>query len=250
MVDVVAGGDGYSGKRGRGIDPASGRNRRCDVVADGPSRGKATGNIIAWRGCRWSTACASPTGAETWYKWIPSATSSADFKAPQTPPGSPFGRVASFPSRLCRRCSPDERKNGRCGLCLVRPRTGAPARQQRDHLQPGGDSAGQARFQPAAIPRHRRKYRTSRVRQFRRRSGCWSMVNRGFSAGRSTTRAARSVFWFRLATRTFSDLGSDRAATMASSYRLDPVWRSSVGVVGGRDERTKRHGRPLRYNEK
>ena len=32
LVDVVAGGDGFSGRRGRGIDPTNGQTNRCTAA--------------------------------------------------------------------------------------------------------------------------------------------------------------------------------------------------------------------------
>ena len=52
LVDVVAGGDGFSGRRDRGIDPTSGRpiDTAPQIATIRRSATSATGNTIAWKG--------------------------------------------------------------------------------------------------------------------------------------------------------------------------------------------------------
>ena len=59
LADVVAGGDGFSGRRNAGIDSATGRRNHSRHPEE--PVWSAMGGIIGRNRCRWSTACSSLT---------------------------------------------------------------------------------------------------------------------------------------------------------------------------------------------
>ena len=89
--------------------------------------------------------------------------------------------------------------------------------------------------------------RTSRVRRVWPTSGCWSMVNRGFNAGRSTTPSGVFGALVPIGDR-------DRFLTLAATSANDGIhfdWiifgDPRLELLPVETKRTKGHGRPLRY---
>ena len=140
LVDVVAGGDGFSGRRNAGIDPTNGRADRRRATRR-YSTLSATANIIVSRRCRLSTASLFPTAAPARCRSTLPAIVFDVFPATSNNVRLPLGGRSAIPQLPCQRSHGAWRHR----LCFGRSRPAVPARQQGDHLRFGGDPAGEPR---------------------------------------------------------------------------------------------------------
>ena len=162
LVDVVAGGDGFSGRRGRGIDPTNGRYDRYAAQTATrflyPDRRREVSSRRGPAVCRWRL-----------HSRRPRRPVQSRFRRSHLRPVSRYrssghagyiwaGGVEFRTHSLVLRPS--------CGghrLCFARSWPAVPARQQGNHLRSGGNSAGEPRLEAGAIPRHGGQYTPRRL---------------------------------------------------------------------------------------
>ena len=153
LVDVVAGGDGFSGRRDAGIDPTTGRadryvSRRSQYVSQ-----SATDKYHRVEGCRLSTAFSFPTAARARCKSIPPAIPLTSF--PHTT-NTTSGYVWAGGAPSCPSSRPARSTPSWTASTMPRPVTACLFLHANKGItfDLDGDSAGEPRLQAAAVPRH------------------------------------------------------------------------------------------------